>query len=145
VFVVDVVSIVEPFEPNWTTDVPEVSFDDAGVPSVTVEGDAPAELLLAVLEEGDGEVVTAASAPQLDYQGTSWETGEVFDQSYGKQPINLPATQYVKGFTQAIIGQKVGSTLLVSIPPELAYGDDPAAHPLGGQALLFVIQILAID
>jgi peptidylprolyl isomerase len=53
-------------------------------------------------------------------------------------------TQYVKGFTEALIGQKVGSTLLVSIPPELAYGTDPNAHQLGGQTLLFVIQIRAI-
>jgi peptidylprolyl isomerase len=145
VFVIDVVSIVEPLEPNWTTDVPEVSFDGDGVPTVTLTGEAPAELKLAVLEEGDGETVTALDSPQLDYQGTSWTTGEVFDQSYGKQPINLPVTQYVKGFTQALIGQKVGSTLLVSIPPELGYGPEASdTNPLGGQTLLFVIQIRAI-
>jgi len=144
IFVVDVVSIVEPFEPNWDSDVPKVEFDADGVPTVTLTGGAPAELKLAVLEQGDGEVVTAADAPQLDYQGTSWQTGEVFDQSYGKQPINLPVTQYVRGFTQAVIGQKVGSTLLVSIPPELAYGTDSSVNALGGQALLFVIQIRAI-
>jgi len=145
VFVIDVVSIVEPLKPNWTTDVPEVTFDGDGVPTVTLTGEAPAELKLAVLEEGDGETITALDAPQLDYQGTSWATGEVFDQSYGKQPINLPVTQYVKGFTQALIGQKVGSTLLVSIPPELGYGPDVSdTNPLGGQTLLFVIQIRAI-
>lgn len=144
VFVVDVVSVVEPLQPNWTTDVPEVSFGDDGTPTVTLTGEPPAELKLAVLEEGDGPTVTALDAPQLDYQGTSWQTGEVFDQSYGGQPLNLPVTQYVKGFTQAVIGQKVGSTLLVSIPPELAYGLDPNAHQLGGQTLLFVIQIRAI-
>lgn len=144
VFVVDVVSIVEPLKPNWDSGVPEVTFDGAGVPTVTLTGEAPTELKLAVLEEGDGEIVTALDAPQLDYQGTSWTTGEVFDQSYGKQPINLPVTQYVKGFTQAVIGQKVGSTLLVSIPPELAYGTDASTNPLGGQTLLFVIQIRAI-
>lgn len=145
VFVIDVVSIVEPLKPNWTTDVPDVSFDGDGVPTVTLTGEAPADLKLAVLEEGDGETVTALDSPQLDYQGTSWTTGEVFDQSYGKQPINLPVTQYVKGFTQALIGQKVGSTLLVSIPPELGYGPEASdTNPLGGQTLLFVIQIRAI-
>ncbi|MEO8261043.1 MAG: FKBP-type peptidyl-prolyl cis-trans isomerase [Pseudolysinimonas sp.] len=145
VFVVDVVGVVEPFEPNWTSGLPEVELGEDGTPVVTLTGEAPAELKLAVLEEGDGEVVTAADSPQLDYQGTSWQTGEVFDQSYGKQPINLPATQYVPGFSQAIVGQKVGSTLLVSIPPELAYGPTASDdNPLGGQSLLFVIQIRAI-
>jgi peptidylprolyl isomerase len=146
VFVVDLVSIVEPLTPaEWVTDVPEVTFDANDVPVVTLPASGPpSELSMAVLEEGDGDVVTAADSPSLDYQGTSWETGEVFDQSYGGSPIALPATGYVQGFSAAIIGQKVGSTLLVSIPPELAYGTDPAAHQLGGQTLLFVIQIRSV-
>jgi peptidylprolyl isomerase len=147
VFVVDVVDAVEPLKPaKWTTDVPEVVFGQDGTPELTLpDTDPPAELLLDVIEEGDGETVTAADSPQLDYQGTSWETGEVFDQSYGGDPIALPATQYVKGFSAAIIGQKVGSTLLVGIPPQYAYGTDPDAHPLGGQTLVFVIEILSIS
>jgi peptidylprolyl isomerase len=147
VFVIDLVSVVEPLAAEkWTDDVPEVTFDSAGAPVVTLpDTPPPTELLLAVLEEGDGEVVTDADSPSLDYQGTSWQTGEIFDQSYGSSPIALPATGYVEGFSAALIGQKVGSTLLVSIPPELAYGTDPAAHDLGGQTLLFVIQIRAIS
>ncbi len=124
---IDLVSIVEPLTPaDWTTDVPEVTFDADDAPVVTLPASGPpTELLLAVLEEGDGEVVTAADSPSLDYQGTSWQTGEVFDQSYGSSPIALPATGYVPGFSAAIIGQKVGSTLLMSIPPEFGYGSRP--------------------
>ncbi len=146
VFVIDLVSVVEPLKPvEWTTDVPEVNLDgDAPVVTLPASG-PPSELLLAVLEEGDGEVVTAADSPSLDYQGTSWEVGEVFDQSYGGSPIALPATGYVPGFSAAIIGQRVGSTLLVSIPAEYGYGTDPAAHDLGGQTLLFLIQIRSIS
>jgi FKBP-type peptidyl-prolyl cis-trans isomerase len=144
VMVADVVSIVPPLEPaEWSENVPEVELGDA--PVVTLpEGDAPAELLLAVLEEGDGDVVEAADPVTLDYQGTSWETGEVFDQSYGKEPITLQANGFVKGFTAALVGQKVGSTLLVTIPAEHAYGMDPAAHQLGGQSLVFLIEIKSI-
>jgi FKBP-type peptidyl-prolyl cis-trans isomerase len=145
VFVIDLVSVVEPLVPaEWETDVPEVSLEgDAPVVTLPASG-PPSELVMAVLEEGDGEVVTGADSPSLDYQGTSWQTGEVFDQSYGSSPIALPATGYVKGFSAAIIGQKAGSTVIVSIPPELAYGTDPAAHALGGQTLLFVIQIRSV-
>ncbi len=147
VFVIDLVGVVEPLTPaKWRADVPEVTFDSAGVPAVTLPDSAPPSgLVLAVLEEGDGEEVTSGDAPVLDYQGTSWQTGEVFDQSYGSSPIALPATQYVQGFSAAIIGQKVGSTLLVSIPPEFGYGTDPAAHQLGGQTLVFVVQIRSIS
>lgn len=141
VMVADVVSIVPPLEPaEWTDNVPQVELGDA--PVVTLpEGEAPAELLLAVLEEGDGAVVKANDPVTLDYQGISWQTREVFDQSYGGEPITLAANGFVKGFTAALVGQKVGSTLLVTIPAEFAYGDDPAAHQLGGQDLVFLIQI----
>ncbi|MHA6668986.1 FKBP-type peptidyl-prolyl cis-trans isomerase [Homoserinimonas sp. A447] len=144
VMVADVVSIVPPLTPaTWADNVPEVELGDA--PVVTLpEGDAPAELLLAVLEEGDGEVVEATDPVTLDYQGTSWETREVFDQSYGKEPITLQANGFVKGFTAALVGQKVGSTLLVTIPAEHAYGPDPAAHELGGQSLVFLIEITGV-
>ena len=81
----------------------------------------------------------------LDYQGTSWQTREIFDQSYGAEPISLAANGFVKGFSAAIEGQKVGSTLLVTIPAEYAYGTDPAAHDLGGQTLLFVIEIKGVE
>lgn len=147
VFVVDVVGVTEPLKPAaWTGDVPEVVFGADGTPTVTLPaGGPPAELVMQVIEEGDGAEITASDSPQLDYQGTSWETGEVFDQSYGGTPIALPATQYVKGFTAAILGQRVGATLLVSIPPEYAYGTDPDAHPLGGQTLLFVIEVRSIS
>jgi peptidylprolyl isomerase len=141
VMVADVVSIVPPLSPGeWTENVPEVELGDA--PKITLpEGEAPAELLLTVLEEGDGKVVEATDAVTLDYQGTSWQTREVFDESYGKQPITLQANGFVKGFTAALLGQKVGSTLLVTIPAEFAYGPNPEAHQLGGQDLVFLIQI----
>ena len=144
VMVADVVSIVPPLTPaEWTDNVPEVELGDA--PVVTLpEGEAPAELQLAVLEEGDGDVVKATDTVTLDYQGTSWQTREVFDQSYGKEPITAPANGFVKGFTAALVGQKVGSTVLVTIPAEFAYGPSPDAHELGGQSLVFLIQIKGV-
>lgn len=141
VMVADVVEIVPPLKPaEWTDNVPEVELGDK--PVVTLpEGGAPDGLLLKVLKEGDGAKVEATDTVTLDYQGTSWKTGEVFDESYGKQPITLAANQFVKGFTAALVGQKVGSTLLVTIPAEFAYGEDAAAHDLGGQSLVFLIEI----
>ena len=47
------------------------------------------------------------------------------------------------GFAQALIGQRVGSQVLVSIPAELAY---PAgsSSPVAGESLLFVFDVLGI-
>lgn len=148
VFVIDVIEVQTPPEPvtpgAWTEGVPEV---DLGVtpPVVTLpEGGAPDELVLAVLEQGDGDVVGDDATVLVDYQGTSWQTGEIFDQSFGAQPATFPVTGVIQGFAAGLIGQQVGTTLLVSIPADLAYGTDPEAHPLGGQDLLFLVTIIDI-
>ncbi len=147
VFVVDVVEVEGPLTPAaWTEGVPTVERDADGIPTVTLPGgDKPTELLEAVLEEGDGATVTAGDSVKVDYQGISWDTGEVFDQSFGKSPATFSTTQVVEGFGAALIGQKVGSTVIVVIPPELAYGTEPQAHALGGQTLVFLVDILGVN
>ena len=149
VFVADVIGVNEvpaPLTPSeWTENVPEI---DLGVdpPLVTIPAAAaPTELVLKVLEEGDGAVVAAGQTVELDYQGTSWDTGEVFDQSYGTGgSASFATTQVIEGFGAALVGQKVGTTLIVSIPPLYAYGVDPAGHALGGQTLVFLIHIIGV-
>lgn len=148
VFVIDVIEIQaqpEPVTPEeWTTGVPEVDLGQTP-PVVTLPAEgAPEALSLAVLEQGDGDTVSADSTVLVDYQGTSWQTGEIFDQSFGGEPATFPVTGVIQGFAAGLIGQQVGTTLLVSIPADLAYGADPEAHPLGGQDLLFLVTIIDI-
>jgi FKBP-type peptidyl-prolyl cis-trans isomerase len=145
--VFDVVDVTPPLTPSeWTENVPTVTRDDAGMPTVTIpDVPAPTELQSTVLVEGDGDVVERGDNVTLDYQGTSWDTKTVFDQSFGKAPITNPVAGFVPGFTAALVGQKVGSTILVTIPPQYAYGTDPAAHELGGQTLVFLIDIKATE
>ena len=112
-------------------------------PVVTLpKTDPSTELELKVITPGDGDVVTTNSTVTVDYQGISWETGKIFDQSYTRgEASTFPVGGVIPGFGAAMVGQKVGSTLLVTIPPKYAYGTDPAAHELGGQTLVFLIQI----
>lgn len=141
VIITDVISKKEPLKPAAWTDAPEVKFDDSGKPTVTLAGKPAADLELKVLEEGTGEVVKAGDQVTVDYQGTSWNTKKIFDQSYGKQPATFGTDQVVPGFGAALVGQKVGSKVIVTIPPKYAYGEDKAGHELGGQTLVFVIDI----
>ena len=129
----------------WTDNVPTVKLG-GDAPTVTIpKTDPPSELLLKVITAGDGDVVTEASTVTVDYQGISWDTGKIFDQSYTRgEASSFPISGVIKGFGAAMVGQKVGATLLVTIPPTLAYGTDPAAHELGGQTLVFLIQIRAV-
>ena len=145
VIVVDVVEVQEALKPaEWTEDVPEVEFGaDGESPTVTLPATPPpAEYQLKVLEEGDGDEVQAGDNVTLHYQGTSWDTGEVFDESYGGEPAQFPTDQVIQGFGSALVGQKVGTKLIVTIPPQYAYGTEQSEQvPLGGQTLVFLVEI----
>jgi peptidylprolyl isomerase len=106
-------------------------------------GKPPTALLLKVLRPGKGEVVKDGDTVTLDYQGTSWDTKKIFDQSYGKQPASFATDQVVEGFGAALVGQKVGTRLVVSIPPKYGYGEKTPENTseLAGQTLVFVIEI----
>ncbi|WP_214465905.1 FKBP-type peptidyl-prolyl cis-trans isomerase [Microbacterium flavescens] len=150
VWVLDVLGIAptaawgEPQEP--VEGMPEVELAEDGTPSVTIpDADAPTELEVAVLKEGDGEVVAEGDTTTLQYYGVDWETGETFDDSWSKgAPISLPGNTYVPGFVEALVGQPVGSQVLVVIPPAQAYGEaGESDHELAGKTLVFVIDILS--
>lgn len=146
VVVTDVIKVVPPLKPaDWTENPPTVQFNGEEPPVLTLPaGDPNPELVMDVIEEGDGAVVTTGATVTSNYQGTSWNTGEIFDQSYGKTPLTLPTTSVVPGFGAALVGQKVGTKLVVSIPPQYAYGEEGSGHELAGQTLVFVIEILDV-
>ena len=143
VIVTDVIGEKKQLVPEvWKDNTPKVTFDAQGKPTLKLPGTKPpAELLLQVLRKGDGDVVKAGDTVTLDYQGTSWDTGKIFDQSYGKQPASFATDQVVQGFGAALVGQKVGTRLVVSIPPKYAYGEKGSGQTLSGQTLVFVIEI----
>lgn len=150
VYIVDVLDTVptsawgEEQEP--VAGMPTVTLGEDGTPEVVVpDAAAPESIEIAVLKEGDGEVVKANDTTLLQYYGVNWATGESFDSSWSRgAPYSNPGNQYVAGFVQALDGQKVGSQVLVVIPPALAYGEESTSdHQLAGQTLIFVIDILA--
>ncbi|HEX2895555.1 MAG TPA: FKBP-type peptidyl-prolyl cis-trans isomerase [Marmoricola sp.] len=145
VIVTDVIGVHKQLVPQaWKTNVPKVTFDAQGKPTVKLPKSAPPkQLMLKVLKPGSGDVVKSGDTVTLNYQGTSWDTGKIFDQSYGKQPATFGTDQVVEGFGAALVGQKVGTRLIVTIPPQYAYGTDKAndSSGLAGQTLVFVIDI----
>lgn len=139
VFVVDVVS-----DNVWSSDLPEIG-GTAEAPTVTLPAIAPkTELEIAVLEEGDGDVVGIANQVSVHYLGTAWETGEVFDSSFDRgEPATFAVNGVVQGFKEALVGQTVGSKILVTMPPALGYGASEG-HALQTSTLVFYIEIVEI-
>jgi FKBP-type peptidyl-prolyl cis-trans isomerase len=147
VIVADRVAIPAPPSPQpWDSVVPEVEFESDGTPTVTIpDADPPTEFRLTVLEEGTGPVVEDGATVSVFYHGTSWDTKEVFDENWGQEPAQFSTGGVIPGFRGALVGQKVGSTIIATIPPDLAYGPEGSGSELAGQTLVFLVKIEAAE
>ena len=81
----------------------------------------------------------------MQYSGVRWSTGEVFDASWSKgAPTALVTTEVIEGYRPALEGQRIGSQVLVVIPPAHAYGEGAINDDdLTGETLVFVVDLLA--
>lgn len=125
--------------------MPTVTLAEDGRPTVTIpQTDAPADVKLATLKEGDGAVVKSGDNVTVQYLGVKWSDGTEFDSSWSREatPTSFPTTGVVDGFRQALEGYKVGSQVLVVVPPAFGYGTSPG-HALEKETLVFVVDILA--
>lgn len=130
-----------------TDGFPTVELADDGAPTVTMpKGDPPADLAVEVLKKGDGAAVTETSTVTVQYSGAIWETGKVFDQSWDVGPTTFPVSGLITGFTQGLVGQTVGSQVVIVIPPgELGYeGGNETAGISETDTLVFVVDIIAV-
>jgi peptidylprolyl isomerase len=134
---------------------PTVELANDGKPKLKLDTSAspPTATKVEVLKKGAGATVKAGETVTVQYQGTEWKSGKIFDQSWGdahggafpSTPASFPTTGVVKGFSDALVGQTVGSQVLVEMPPADGYGDNP---PQGQStitktsSLVFVIDIL---
>ncbi|HZX20542.1 MAG TPA: peptidylprolyl isomerase [archaeon] len=71
------------------------------------------------------KTVKSGSTIKVEYVGTYSDTGEVFDQSEGRGPLEFVAGsgQMIQGFDEAVMGMKLNEEKTVIIPPEKAYGE----------------------
>jgi peptidylprolyl isomerase len=118
---------------------PEVDLGDGtSEPTITIPEcmEAPEELEIEVLVEGDGAVVAADQNIMTNYVGVYWNGAERFDGSWNETGVQFStaAGALIDGFTQAMVGQKIGSTILVTVPSELGYDD--------GNTRTFVLQLV---
>ncbi|EFL31001.1 secreted peptidyl-prolyl cis-trans isomerase [Streptomyces viridochromogenes DSM 40736] len=134
--------------PQDDADLPKVGTNtDGKAPSIEVpKAAAPTKLVAEYVLEGDGDEVAAGDSVLVQYKGVLWDGGKEFDSSYAnKQLVSFSLQQVVKGWAQGLTGKKVGSRVLIVIPPKLGYGDNP---PQGSgikkdSTLVFSVDILA--
>ncbi len=129
--------------------LPKVTLEKkTGKPTITLpKSKAPARLIVQPLIEGSGARVVKGQKITVQYTGVIWPGGRVFDSSWVKgAPATFPIGigRVIAGWDEGLVGKKVGSQLLLVIPPDKGYGitGQARAKIKGTDTLVFVVDIL---
>ena len=106
----------------------------------------PSGLQYEVISEGKGKKPGKADTVTVDYEG-KLINGEVFDSSYKRgQAASFPVNGVIPGWTEALQLMNEGSTWMLYIPSDLAYGDQGAGGVIGpNQALVFKVHLISVQ
>jgi FKBP-type peptidyl-prolyl cis-trans isomerase FkpA len=82
---------------------------------------------------------------KVHYQGTLID-GTVFDSSIQRgEPAVFQLDQVIPGWTEALQLMPVGSKYRLTLPPELAYGEQGAGPIPANSVLVFEVELLSIE
>lgn len=132
--------------PAWA---PKINFEKGEPTGFDFSGTAqPTDALQqAALIKGDGPEVTSGQTLIVNYLGQIYGGDKPFDESFSRDAYEtaIGVGAVVKGWDDGLVGQTVGSRVLLAIPPELGYGETGSkdAGISGTDTLYFVIDILA--
>jgi peptidylprolyl isomerase len=131
--------------------LPTVALADNGKPTITVPSGvaAPTTLVVQPLIKGTGPVVQAGQTIGVNYTGVIWDTGKQFDSSWDKgQLFDFPLGKgaVIPGWDKALVGQTIGSQVLLVVPPAEGYGASGTSDGTikGTDTLVFVVDILDV-
>ena len=99
-----------------------------------------------VLKEGDGKSPKKTDTVKVHYHGTLID-GTVFDSSIERmEPAEFPVDRVIPGWTEALLGMKVGDKWKIFIPSNLAYGErgTPGGPIPPNAVLVFEVELLEI-
>lgn len=133
---------------------PSIVLTPRGQPGFTFGSTTPrTDLAFAALKQGNGAVVEKGDVVVIQATGVVWGADSVFYSSWDAgNPINVTAASSADdpnglppGWAKALIGQKVGSQIIVSIPPSEGYPSGSAPTGVSdGDTIVIVFDILGI-
>jgi peptidylprolyl isomerase len=160
VFIIDVMSV----EPTKVVDGPDgdTANPPKGAPKILTKGGkiqgldfakaskVPGKKLRVIqLAKGTGDEIKGAKIVKMNYVGQVYGKKKPFENSYTKPE---PATfvvgghQLIKGWDKALQGQRVGSRVMLIVPPAEGYGKRGNADigVTGKSTLVFVMDVLGV-
>jgi FKBP-type peptidyl-prolyl cis-trans isomerase len=131
------------------TGLPTIGTASPGTaPSVHIPQTAPPSTLeVQTLIQGTGPVVKKGKLLVAQYEGVIWRTGKVFDSSWQRgtpSGFEIGTGQVIKAWDDGLVGKRVGSQILLVVPPADGYGKAGSkdAGIKGTDTLVFVVDIL---
>jgi peptidylprolyl isomerase len=97
---------------------------------------------------GTGDEVTEGATVTAHYVGVSASTGAQFDASWDRgDPISFPLDGVIQGWSQGLLGMKVGGRRNLVIPAAMAYGNSPppGAGIAPGETLVFTVDLVDVS
>jgi FKBP-type peptidyl-prolyl cis-trans isomerase len=158
-----VIDLIQPFAPTASATGTTLSSGGSGLPTVKQAAGAapvitvpkttpPTGLVTKTLIQGTGPVVTAKQTVVAQYVASIWRTGAVFNSTWpSSSSAGLPfsftmgGNGVIPGFEKGLTGVKVGSRVMIVIPPSLGYGSagQSSVGIKGTDTLVFVVDVLA--
>ena len=119
---------------------------DGETPEVTNAKVSVDDTIVRVITEGDGDDVEKGDLISVHYIAINGRTGEEFDNSFANSApmtLNLTEGRILTGFIKGLDGTKVGSRVLVAIPPKDGFAQENAQLGLEkDDTMLFLFDIL---
>jgi len=126
--------------------LPKVTTPTSAGPTVVIPKTSPPSTLVAQpLIKGTGRAVTRNDTIVAQYILYDWRTRQSIGSSWSSgSMIGSPVTRMIPGLTNGLVGQTVGSRVLLVIPASQAYGSKGSSDGTikGGDTLVFVVDII---
>jgi len=126
--------------------LPQINRAADGSPAVDfAEATLPEGLVVHVLEPGDGAAVVEGQSITVHYTGWLWD-GAKFDSSWDRgETISFVIARgsLIDGWVDGLVGQPVGSKVLLVVPPEAGYGHRAMGPIPAGSTLVFAVDVIA--
>ena len=135
--------------------LPTATFHGAEPAQITIpKTAAPTKLVVQPLLRGLGAVVKSGQSIKVQYTGVLWKDGKKFDASSDRGApldIQIGTGKVIPSWDKGLVGQTVGSRILLVVPPADGYGAK-GSSPIGAKGsppigpkdtMVFAIEILA--
>ncbi|MFI1360260.1 FKBP-type peptidyl-prolyl cis-trans isomerase [Streptomyces sp. NPDC020898] len=157
VFAVDIVGTVDARatvkgrQHDTGGELPSVQAESSTVSIGVPDTVPPKELTSRSIVDGAGPRVRSGQTVVLRRAGAVWNTNRgkdeatLFDASWstGPTPVVVGHANLIQGLDRALAGTKVGSRMLIVVPPTLGYGAQDQKGIPARSTLVFVVDVLA--